>query len=98
MSYQPSPFKAEAEDIVITEEIMNKIEDIAQNVHDQWAKGRMDEGWTYGETRNDEEKKHPSLVPYDQLSEAEKEYDRTTAIITIQSLLALGFEITKVND
>ena len=45
--------------------------------------------------RNDAEKKHPCLVPYEELSEEEKEYDRNTSIETIKLILKLGFKITK---
>ena len=60
-----------------------------------WSAGRMKDGWTYGEERNDAEKKHPCLVPYEHLSEEEKEYDRNTSVETIKLILKLGFKITK---
>ena len=69
-------------------------EDIAKNVHEVWSEGRMKDGWTHGEERNDAEKKHPCLVPYEELSEEEKEYDRNTSIETIKLILKLGFKIT----
>ena len=40
----------------------------------------MDEGWKYGPERNDDRKEHPGLVPYEQLSETEKEIDRGTVV------------------
>ena len=60
-----------------------------------WAKARIDEGWTYGEKRDDIHKKHPCLVPYDELPEEEKEYDRNTAMNTIKMVKKLGFRIEK---
>ena len=36
---------------------------LAENVHDTWAKGRMDDGWTYGPVLDDAKKQHPCLVP-----------------------------------
>ena len=71
------------------------LEELAKNVHDQWAKGRISEGWTYGPERNDELKQTPCLVPYEQLPEIEKEYDRNTALQTIKFLLEKGYKITK---
>ena len=91
--YNPKP--VDTTEIVLTDSLIELTEKIAENVHDVWAKGRMDEGWTYGETRNDELKKHPCLVPYDELSDSEKEYDRNTAIETIKLIQKLGYEIKK---
>jgi hypothetical protein len=71
-------------------------EKIAENVHDVWAEGRVKEGWTYGETRNDELKQHPCLVPYGDLSDSEKEYDRNTAMETLKLIMKLGYKIEKV--
>jgi len=48
------------------------------------------DGWTY-----DEAKKHPCLVPYEQLPESEKAYDRDTALETLKLILALGFKIVR---
>ena len=55
----------------------------------------MKEGWTYGPVRDDKLKKHPDLVPYSELPEGEKEYDRATAMNTIKLVLKLGFELHK---
>lgn len=71
------------------------LEELAKNVHDQWSRGRIAEGWTYGPERNDALKQTPCLVPYEQLPEIEKEYDRNTALQTIKFLLEKGYKITK---
>lgn len=69
------------------------VEAIARNIHEVWTDGRLSEGWTYGEERNDEKKQTPCLVPYDELPEIEKEYDRRTAKATISALLSIGYQI-----
>ena len=56
---------------------------------------RLSEGWTYGARRDDEKKTHPCLVPYEELPEIEKDYDRNTAIGTLKLIQALGFDIVK---
>jgi len=35
------------------------------------------------------------LVPYEDLSESEKEYDRKTALETIKAIIALGYRVKK---
>ena len=95
MNYNPKPI--DTSDIELPKEILNLCEKIAENTHDVWAKGRIEQGWTYGETRNDERKETPCLVPYGDLPESEKQYDRNTALETLKLIIKLGYEITR-ND
>ena len=76
-------------------ELDELIERLSENVHETWARNRMDQGWTFGEQRNDELRQHPCLVPYDELSEEEKAYDRDTAISTLKFITRCGFQISK---
>ena len=91
LDYIPEPMDLSSVDL--PESLIQLSERIAENVHEVWAKARMDEGWTYGEKRDDIHKKHPCLVPYDELPEEEKEYDRNTAMNTIKMVKKLGFRI-----
>ncbi len=91
--YTPKPI--DTSKVQLPDELLSLTEQIAENVHDIWAQGRINEGWTYGEKRDDENKKTPCLVPYSELSEAEKEYDRNTAIETLKLIVALGYKIEK---
>lgn len=93
MDYDPQPL--EFKDVKLPESLNALVEALAENVHDTWARGRMDQGWTYGPARDDAAKKHPCLVPYAELPESEKAYDRNTAMSTIQFILSKGFEIKK---
>ena len=93
MKYQPAPVDTSA--VVLPDSLLALTEQIAENVHEIWAKGRMDEGWTYGPVRDDARKLHPCLIPYDQLPEGEKEYDRNTAMETLKLISALGYTIQK---
>lgn len=90
-----TPHSIDTKDVVLPKEMKTLAEDIAKNVHEVWAEGRMKDGWTYGEERDDTLKHHPCLVPYEELSEEEKEYDRNTSIETIKLILKLGFKITR---
>ena len=88
------PNPVDTHSIQIPEELKSLVEEMSKNVHEVWAQTRISQGWTYGAERNDAEKKHPCLVPYEELSEEEKEYDRNTSIETIKLILKLGFKIT----
>lgn len=93
MDYSPAP--RDTSGVKLPREIAELTELLARNTHENWSKQRMAEGWSYGPQRDDGKKEHPSLVPYEQLSESEKQYDRTTAIETIKTILALGYKIEK---
>ena len=92
-TYIPKP--AQTDDIVLSEELNGLVEAMAKNVHDVWAESRISQGWTYGTERNDVLKHHPCLVPYEELPEVEKAYDRDTAVGTLKLICKLGFKITK---
>lgn len=92
-TYTPAPL--DTRDVELPKELDGLIEEMARNVHDVWAQGRIAEGWTYGEERDDKQKTHPCLVPYEALPDAEREYDRQTAVQTLKLILKLGFKIHK---
>jgi ryanodine receptor 2 len=91
--YNPQP--VDTSDVRIDDELYCLVEQLARNVHDNWALGRINEGWTYGPERNDALKLTPCLVDYDELPESEKEYDRNTALETLKLILKLGWRIEK---
>ena len=91
--YTPTPL--DTSEIELPEDLADLTELLAQNAHDTWAKQRMEEGWSYGPNRDDNEKKHPGLVPYVELSESEKEYDRQMATSTLKLILSLGYRIER---
>lgn len=92
-TYTPQP--VDTSDVTLPEELEMLVEQMSKNVHDVWAETRIAQGWTYGEQRNDDKKLHPCLVPYEELPDSEKEYDRNTSIGTLKLILKLGFKITK---
>ena len=89
--YEPKPI--DTNDVILSEEILSLTEKIAENVHDVWAVGRISEGWVYGTEKNMEKKITPALVPYSELPESEKDYDRNTALETLKLIVKLGYEI-----
>jgi hypothetical protein len=91
--YIPDPI--DTSKITPNGDIMALGEVLAKNTHEVWAAGRIADGWTYGATRDDAAKKHPCLVPYEELSESEKEYDRATSLESLKVMLSLGYAISK---
>ena len=89
------PQKDDSINIILPKQLTRLVEQMAKNVHEVWAETRISQGWTYGEQRNDELKTHPCLIPYEELLEEEKEYDRNTSIGTLKLILKLGFTINK---
>ena len=91
--YKPQPIDTSDVNLPIELEIL--VEEMSKNVHEVWAETRVSQGWTYGEQRNDELKTHPCLIPYEELPEEEKEYDRNTSIGTLKLIMKLGFKISR---
>lgn len=89
--YTPNPFSTDH--IELPNSLIQLTELLAKNTHDTWAEKRMKEGWECGVERDDKNKLHPDLIPYEQLSDEEKEYDRITAMQTLKAILALGYKI-----
>ena len=92
-SYIPKPMDTIGIDL--PEELKILVEQMSENVHEVWAETRIKQGWTYGPQRSDEKKTHPCLIPYEELPEEEREYDRNTSISTLKLILNLGFKISK---
>lgn len=91
--YIPEPI--ETKDVELSDDLKSLSEDLAKHVHEVWAKGRIAQGWTHGPLRNDELKKTPCLVPYEELTEEERDYDRNTSQETLRFLIKQGYRIVK---
>ena len=89
--YKPRPI--DTSNIELPDDIVQLTEQLAENNHDLWTQQRIAEGWAHGPERDDTNKKHPDLVPYSDLPESEKEYDRRAAMETLKAILALGYRI-----
>lgn len=93
MTYRPKPIDTSR--INLPQPLLELTERLAENAHDVWAQRRLTQGWTYGSKRDDTAKKHPDLVPYADLPDSEKEYDRSAAMETLKAVIALGYRIQK---
>ena len=93
MDYQPQPF--DDSNFPLPEELEPLKEELSKNVHEVWAAGRRSAGWKYGPVRDEQKKEHPCLVPYEQLSEEEKDFDRATALSTLRFILSKGYHLSR---
>ena len=61
-----------------------------EDSHKSWLKMKEAEGWTYGETKNPEHKRHPCMLPYEDLPETQKVKDEL--FLSICSILIPSLE------
>ena len=92
-AYQPAPM--DTAHVTLSSEVLELTEKLAEHAHDIWAQQRLSDGWTYGPERDDNKKHHPCLVPYADLPDSEKQYDRNAALDTLKAIVALGYEIDR---
>lgn len=95
-TYDPKPL--DLSQIELPEELKELREALAENAHDVWAVERMAQGWTYGPKRDDDKKETPCMVPYSQLPESEKKFDRDMAESSLKLVKAVGYDIIKKED
>ena len=93
MNYKPQP--VDTSFIKLSPDIVELTERLAKNTHDVWAQERIAQGWRFGQERNDTRKEHPLLIPYEELPESEKVYDRNTAMQTLKAVTAFGYRVSK---
>lgn len=91
--YKPNPMDTTG--IRLPDEILGLLELLAKNTHEVWAQNRIAEGWTYGTVRDDTAKTTPCLIPYEELPDSEKEYDRCTSQQALKFLYAMGYRLIK---
>jgi hypothetical protein len=95
MNFDPQPIDTSG--VTLSAEVLELTEVLARNTHNVWARQRSSEGWRYGPLRDDSLKQHPRLLPYEELPESEKEYDRLTAMEALKTLIVFGYRIEKVS-
>ena len=95
-TYVPQPLNTST--VKLPQSLNALLEKLAENTHEVWAAQRIKDGWIYGPKRDDASKTNPCLVPYDQLPESEKEYDRKTAGEALKAVILLGYEIQLRED
>jgi ryanodine receptor 2 len=91
--YIPEPI--DTSDVTIPDYLSALAEQLARNTHEVWSSGRLSQGWIWGAARDDVKKTHPDLIPYEELPDSEKEFDRQTSQETLKLILSLGYKIVR---
>lgn len=91
MAFQPRP--VDTSNVELSSDIQALTEDLAQHAHAIWAQQRITDGWNWGPNRNDDRKEHPCLIPYEELDDSERQYDRNAALETLKVISAMGYRI-----
>ncbi|KAI9989809.1 hypothetical protein PInf_020096 [Phytophthora infestans] len=89
--YKYTPQPTDTRRIRLPHSINLLAELLSQNAHEVWAVGRIDQGWRWGTERDNDKKLHPDLVPYEALTEQDKQYDRDTSMSALKVITALGY-------
>lgn len=89
--------KIKENELVQTPDISDdEVEMLAEEEHERWCREQTIQGWKYGKPRNDAEKQHPNLVPWNSLAEDDKEKDREAIYAIPRILKELGFSIYRL--
>jgi serine/threonine protein kinase len=95
-TYKPKPI--DTTNVQLSEDLAELVETLAINTHEIWASRRLSEGWVVGEKRDDRKKTHPDLIPFEQLSKTEQDYDRDVVESLLRTAIALGSRIEPPNS
>jgi hypothetical protein len=71
------------------------VERLAEAAHEVWMEAKLRDGWTHGPKTDKSRKIHSCLVPYYQLSEADKESDRDLVRGMSKILAAAGYRMVE---
>jgi serine phosphatase RsbU (regulator of sigma subunit) len=74
-----------------------EVETMARVEHIRWSWDKRLNGWIYGNVKNTANRTHPGLVPYNDLSESEKEKDRQLVRLIPSLLQDIDYEAFPVN-
>lgn len=87
MTYHPNPI--ETDEVALDPRIEAVAERLAEHAHEVWAEHRLARG--PDAPGDDAERANPRLVPFAELPESEKEFDRRAALEPIKALKAMGW-------
>ncbi|KAM7538970.1 hypothetical protein Aperf_G00000057777 [Anoplocephala perfoliata] len=93
--YKPQPLDLSA--IRLSSRLETLVDELAENTHNIWAKDRISQGWTYGSTEDNTQKRSPHLVPYSEVNASIKKLNRESAADIVKTLLTYGYVIEPVS-
>ena len=94
LTYDPHPM--DLSDVELDEDLLELTEIIAENTHEIWGLARKEEGIVWGPVNDATHNK--DMVPYCDLPESEKDYDRNTAMMALKLAKKLGFRVSRYGD
>jgi hypothetical protein len=68
-----------------------QLDRMARAEHESWLRHLQDRGWKWGATRDRAARRHPDLLPWDQLPDASREKTRRGVLESLALLEALGY-------
>nr|XP_036227358.1 ryanodine receptor isoform X20 [Bactrocera oleae]XP_036227359.1 ryanodine receptor isoform X20 [Bactrocera oleae] len=89
--YDPQPI--DTEQVQLNNDLETLVQKFSEHYHDAWASRRLENGWSYGEIRSDNDRKHPRLKPYNMLSDYERERYRDPVRECLKALVSIGWRI-----
>jgi len=75
----------------------DEIETMARAEHIRWCWDKILHGWIYGRVKDDRKKTHPAIIPYEDLSESEKEKDRELVRLIPALLRDVNYDVFHIN-
>ena len=72
-----------------------EIERLAYMEHQRWLADRRINGWKFAKTRDDQNKLHPNMKPYNELNEADKQKDRDSVLKMLDVVRSKGYRIVR---
>ena len=81
-----------------TESDLDKIEQMAEMEHGRWNVERLRDGWRCGKPKDENLKRHPCIVPWSELPEDIKPFDRNAVKLFPAILVKAGYEIRRLSS
>ena len=94
--YTPMPIVTDQ--VQLTNELNTLVQKFSEHYHDSWAQRKLENGWTFAEHRNNDQKKHDRLKPYGILDNFQKETYREPIRFALKAMIALGWQIEYQQD
>ncbi len=82
-----------SEIVAVQQQLAHHLERLAEEEHQGWWAHRERNGWRPAKQRDDEQKLHPALVPYSELSDRDKEKDRNSVRHYPEMVELAGYKI-----